>query len=499
VSRGRLTCWVALVITSTAACGSTVPQATGRAGAGNDGLTSSYMRSAGDVPAQREGSGAGIASAPGTAGLAGASQPSTGGPDQQPSSSLPSRSGGGAGRLGPGVTAHEIKVGFLYSDDEGTVAKTLGVKGISPSDTVAQYQALAADLNSRGGILGRRIVLVPYNQSTAGYTSQPASSEQAACSYWTEDNPVFAVFSSGLFSLTPCLASHRVTTVLGGGWVDEAAAANLREFAAGGIYYRLLAKVFVDRLVAQGYFTGWNTATGQPAPTPAKVGMLYEDTPEARHYYAIVRAELTARHIQMAPDYIYELGVDTQASGSQNAVLKFASEGVTHVFHAAFFFFQAAQNQQYRPRYSIDSVVPPALTAQNVGASQLHGALGVGFMPTQDVDAAQDPGDVSPQVRRCKDIMRKAGVPAPASRDAQFSLVSQCESMWALAEALKTAGRPDPDALSAAFRALGARPSVITFTEHWGGGRRASAGTVADLRYVDSCSCFSYTSVRTAF
>jgi hypothetical protein len=40
---------------------------------------------------------------------------------------------------------------------------------------------------------------------------------------------------------------------------------------------------------------------------------------------------------------------------------------------------------------------------------------------------------------------------------------------------------------------------TLSFGERWAPDRRASNTTVADLGYVESCSCFKYTKALTSF
>jgi hypothetical protein len=105
----------------------------------------------------------------------------------------------------------------------------------------------------------------------------------------------------------------------------------------------------------------------------------------------------------------------TDVTGSQmpNAVLRFRSEGVTYVFDytaALRQFMVTAEQQGYRPRYSlVSSMGPRDQIAAQVPAAQLRGALGVGFCPTCDVASPQDPG-AAPGARSCRQILTRAGL-----------------------------------------------------------------------------------------
>ncbi len=395
------------------------------------------------------------------------------------------------------MSATEIRIGFPTYDDEASTSERFGVKGFSSGDTRAQYKALADDLNKRGGLLGRKVVLVPRSISLAALATNPSAEEEAACTYWTEDEQVFAVLSPQFENLTPCLGKNGVTTVGGGGIVDVTNIARDRYVGASALRQDLLAPALIARLQAQSYFSGWDTALGQPGTAPAKVGMIFPNSPTFKRYYAAIQAELKARRIPYSEPVIYANTADGVAAASQSAVLRFSSDGVTHVFGAALLFFQSAENQRYRPRYAFDSRVPPDATAANVGPDQLQGAMGVGYQPPWDVSEAKDPGDASPQTTRCKKLMTAANINWKAARTTLYAVLSECDSLWSLEAAVKGAGVIGADAVRAGFAGLGERDAALTFTATWRSDRLTSASTVADLRYEDSCSCFGYGPGRT--
>jgi hypothetical protein len=399
----------------------------------------------------------------------------------------------------PASSTTQITIGYVYSSDQSSVGKSLGVSGIVAGDTSRQYRAITDDVNKHGGVLGRKIVLAGYDQSTANELNNPSDEENKECTYFVQDKHVFAVLSSGVY-LSPCLAKHGIPSVTAAGLEDPATINQQFVFDGGGMLIDVLAKAFIERLVAEKYFTGWNTATGTAGPAPVKVGLIYQDVPVFRHYYVYIKQAFKEHGISVDPkdEFIYAPTVDSVASQSQAAVLRFSSDGVTHVFGAALLFFKAADNQSYHPRYALDSLVPPALLAQNVGASQLHGALGMGWRPTLDVDQAQDPGPVSPLATKCTNLMRAAGEDVGTRTVLALSHV-ECEQVWSIAGALTKGGAPTLAALIHGFGELGRPTPTVSFGERWAPNRRASNTTVADLGYDDSCNCFKYTKARTSF
>lgn len=497
------------------ACGSTVQQSGGGALAGPGGAAGSDGLGGAGTGTDPLGSGiqgpdlnTGVSGGPtGSDAFGGALGPgggssvaggagTTSGPDGPggPSST------GGAGGVPRGVTATgPIKVGFLFSSDLQKTGSQFGLKGIVTGDTEAQYRAIGADLNKRGGVLGRKVELLGHDISTANQLRNPSEEENKACEAFVQDKKVFAVLGSGVF-LSPCLAKNGIPSIQGGQFQDAKTIDRDLIYDGGGMLTNVLAKAFIDRLVAQKYFTGWDTLLGAPGKAPVKVGVIYQDIPIFKNYYVAIKVALRRYGITIDPDneFLYNPTVDGVTSQSQAAVLKFKADGVTHVFGAAFFFFQAAENQNYRPRYGFDSLVPPGLTAANVGPEQLEGALGVGWRPTQDVNQPQDPGPVSAQATRCTKIMKDAGEDLSARTVTYLSHV-YCEQLWSFAAALTKGGAVSLPALRAGFDRLGSPVPVVSFGERWGPDRHASNTTVADLGYLTSCNCFAYTKARTRF
>lgn len=412
--------------------------------------------------------------------------------------------GGSAASVGtaPGVTATKIVLAYLKSDDQEKVAGSFGIKGGAGGNTDQQFTALGAAVNAAGGILGRKVELYGYNVSTAGEVRDPSAEDNITCNALTQDRKVFAVFGAADYAFLPaCLAKSGVASLTGSGVIDRTDLDQNLVYGTGAAIGDLLARAFIDRLFAQKYFTGWDTKAGAAGPAPVKVGILYSDAPKYRRYYDVIKKELARRGFPVAAsdDIMYPNTADGVASGSQSAVLRFNSDGVTHVLGAALLFLQAAENQMYRPRYGLDSQFPPALAAQNAPAKQFSGALGVGFRPPVDVNVAQDPGDVSPQEGRCKTLMTKAGVDWKADRNSELAILSECAQVWGLTAALTRSGEPTQSGLRRGFESLGRVAGTLTFSETWGPNRHASASTLADLAYIEKCSCFTYSGVRTSF
>tara|TARA_B100000686_G_scaffold343430_1_gene424260 strand:- start:2 stop:1165 length:1164 start_codon:yes stop_codon:yes gene_type:complete len=110
------------------------------------------------------------------------------------------------------VTASEVRVGFTWIDfDE--VNRTFGLN-LRWANWLPAFAALVEDLNNRGGILGRQVVLIDRPYLPGG----SASAEQA-CLELTGDEQVFAVLNGfhgpGAETSNECFGTHE--TILVGG------------------------------------------------------------------------------------------------------------------------------------------------------------------------------------------------------------------------------------------------------------------------------------------
>jgi ABC-type branched-subunit amino acid transport system substrate-binding protein len=130
------------------------------------------------------------------------------------SSSKPSGSGattpGARTASATGVTADAIKIGFTYPDLAALAATGLIKADDGPYDKM--MQALVDDVNTNGGVDGRKLVL-----AAQGFSVTDPVKSLATCSKMTEDDKVFAVL--GVFSDSAaalCVVQQHATTLVGG-------------------------------------------------------------------------------------------------------------------------------------------------------------------------------------------------------------------------------------------------------------------------------------------
>ena len=235
-------------------------------------------------------------------------------------------------------------------------------------------------------------------------------------------------------------------------------------------------RAYADGLGKQGFFSNG-----------AKVGILTYESPEFRHAIdRAVRPTLRGYGIG-SPDVQYltpPQALSDQGSlvsSIQNAVLKFRSNGVTHVMFLdgnssiTYFFLKQAKSQEYYPRYGFSSLSYPSFLQANAGADQLAGTVGVGWLPTQDVEFAFLPSN--PARSLCEQIQNEAGNKPVAQTDLTFQL-SICSTLFTLKHGLERAPGVTPSDFRTGVPPSGRRtspPQPASSTA----GRRPSPGGIS--------------------
>lgn len=321
----------------------------------------------------------------------------------------------------PGVTATSIRFGITYIADAsqlssiGARTPQTDAQGRSSEELMRAFgDALMTWINSHGGIGGRRLLLNYYGINL--FEGSFASQEQAACSHFTEDVPVAAVFAYySLQSLAQpaCFAKHRVTLFDEGIGVS-ADREVFKQFAP--YFYRptMLNLSQYDHVVGAWMRSGL-LRRGDT------VGVLRYDFPQQRRAARLVQAELRRAQIPVKAEFVYSYPGDSGsfltvgAQESSSAVLKFRSQGVNRVLFldaqvaVPFLFTPAAESQHYRPRYGLTSLNGLAFQAANDSPQQLAGSVGVGWNMLGDVP--EDQWVRSRTWRTCGEALKPAQLP----------------------------------------------------------------------------------------
>ena len=185
-----------------------------------------------------------------------------------------------------------------------------------------------------------------------------------------------------------------------------------------------------------------------------------------------------------------------QDASYSNAVLQFQTQGVTHVIgdNASYVGLMVeTQAQGYYPRYGMTSYNGGGILLQQVvPPSALAGALGVGWAPSVDVDAARDPGSTGPAYARCLATMRRHNVEV-TSRAALAGALGICDGLQVMVQSMRAGGGFDGPHLTAG-RATFSFDATATFSGTHNQGSITIPTAVRDYGYVTSCSCFTYLS-----
>jgi hypothetical protein len=399
---------------------------------------------------------------------------------------------------GRGYDEKNVYLGFPTNNDVNQAAGALGLGALDFGDQDAIIDAVVAELNARGGLLGRRVVAVKHDLKTADLQTDPATMAEQTCTALTEDRPVVAVVNvvaaidvKGFYG---CLAKHHTPVVSAGFTVVDDAflsefSPHLTKLTAASFTH--LTPVWLDRLAALRYFTGWDTVQGRGGGAPVKVGLLYPAQQPQQRIFADVHRRLVARGLTVVPDVQYATtSLDAEGAAMSNAVLSFNSQQVTHVLSSdsdVLLFMQAADKQQYHPRYGLTSYHAPAAALQAiVPASQLVGALGVGWLPVSDVDPAHSPGQVGPGEKACRATMSRHQV-SVAEAGARTVAFAECDGVALLAATVAAAHAFDAAALRVAAGVVGPRfASALVWSSALSSRRADLPGSARDLGFDGS-------------
>lgn len=478
----------------------------GGAGGSTSGLGSSTSGGGGASGGSSTGAGT-TGLGVGTTGTAGGSG---GGGAGAATGSLPPQS-----QVGLGVTATTISIGYGYSPDAAAANSAIGDSAFSQPDEDANYKALIAEVNARGGIAGRKLVGVGHPFKTTSADSASAQDE-AACQDWTGDHKVIAALSSSLSDdLVACLKKKGVLLISAGQIVDSDQTL-LSQFPNKIMLGTMSQdRIFLDQAQAfqrQKYFGGWNSATGGPGTT-TKVGVItYDNASFTRSLRRIILPALQAAgHPAAAPDVfqVHKVARESDFAGTtaqiKNAVLKLQADGVTHVVLGDAsavimqFFGASARSQNYYPRLGVTSGAAPwaDYEAGLVTAKQLNGMSGNGWLPSLDVPTDAAAKLTNSETKRCLEILKRRTGQSYSSTNAATIALSDCDAAFIFQKAMALATALSPSGLLDGFNKLGGSyvsptigPTFLSARQH------DTAVRAWDLNWDSSCTCVRYSRER---
>jgi hypothetical protein len=517
--RSRIVACAALSLL-VAACGSTVQASrsvvNGTGGIGTTGGLGGPPAAA--ASAGPDGSAPGGLARPGDAGSGSSS--SLGPAGSAYTSEGSAQAGGSAALVGAGVSPTTINIGLEVTDNSKAAAAALGAsgQGVGGGDAEAQFNIIINDINAHGGVLGHRLNPLIYHYDATS-TDSLAQQESAACAYWTQDHKVLAVAAGdGTQSntLLSCLNKAGVIQVH-----EEFSSSDLSTFGQFPYYFEIgtldadrMAAAWPAQLKAQGYFGGWDYNTGTPSKvTPVKIGILsFDDASSTRAVTKYLEPALKALGYPFEYERVLyptgEADNGTSISQTQNVVLKFRSDNVSHVLPVESlgagiggFFARGASGQRYYPRFGLTSGNGAQVL---VGAGvwpndELAGAMGYGWVPLADVNYADNPStgaDSNASRRHCVKLMRDHGQTV-SDAITERQVVEACDQLYFIADTLRRGGALNRNAFLQAVNGLGGGfVAGDTFSTFFSGNRHDGVAEGRPFAYTPSCTCFRYSGSR---
>ncbi|MCW2571619.1 MAG: hypothetical protein JWO88_1677, partial [Frankiales bacterium] len=398
---------------------------------------------------------------------------------------------------GPGVTATTIALGIPYCSDCAAANSAAGAGGEDPGDTRRYTQAVLDDINARGGVLGRKLVVVWQSVSAS---ADVATSQQAACARWTQDHKVFAMFFQG--EIVYQCAKKAGVLAYGAGGTGPIYARYPNVFAPPDTRLERLGAVTVKSMV----HADWQ----KPAPKwpTGKIGLITWDDNDYK--YSMKNGWLPALHDAGLKETDVRYVAVPQAGGAMadasaaisSDVLAFRQEGIDHVFISdgtagiftgaglTLLFLENAKSQGYFPRYGFNTNNAPGWS--NLPADEESGMLAVDSLNYKpESDAGTSP---NAQRDRCFGLMRKRGLPVGDDATRIVALTA-CDPVWFVEAALRrTQGTTLPymiaaaESLGTSYRSPFSYGNRLSHTQHDG------AALFRSSAFDDGCSCMKYAS-----
>lgn len=317
-----------------------------------------------------------------------------------------------------GVTDDSIDVAVALVDLGGAAGNaTFGLASVE--DQKAAYQAVADDINAKGGAACRKLALHFYNANGSSVDLL-----HQTCLSILQDKPFVVLDVGGFQSQTSCITDARVPFFTNGTLLGDVASKHPYLFARQAAEVALRNSLFA--LESLQYFEG--------DPT---VGVVYSDCqPTLVDEYFDWLADLGFSDSDVVT---YDLGCTAGFSTSeslQQAVLKFKREGVTRLLPLEMAkdfanFTKAAQDQQFTPKYGVsgdDGVLDITYGLLGPDLENLKGSIAVsasGF--------GEERSEVTPDVgtAACNALMSTAGLAPVYEQEAGMGGLA-CTQLWEL-------------------------------------------------------------------
>jgi ABC-type branched-subunit amino acid transport system substrate-binding protein len=401
-----------------------------------------------------------------------------------------------AGRLGPGVDATTIRVGFTVQDNNATVNSLASTYNVQLADNRSAYAALVSYINSHGGVAGRKLRPVYYTYDPSSGNADQIG--QAACADFTEDNQVFAALDAFEPNSTfnSCMQNRGRLMLEYGLWFGSSSSWTKysSEVAADGLPFDSAGQILAKSLARTGFLS-----------TSTRLGVIVRSSADLTEAYqhgfvpALAKLGLKVAQTQYIRDAQSESDISGYTTDISSAVLKFKANRVDRVVffdsgsYSALVFSRTADQQHYNPRYglmSINGIVSLVGSGSAEPQSQMVGAQGVSWETNAD-GLTKTP---TRSAQLCLAILKAAGIDTSnATTDASY--LETCQTFFLFKAAGDAAGTTvNRDTF---IRAVEDLRSSFESTNTWGGATRFGAGDhsgvtlIRPFVYDQSCKCFA--------
>jgi ABC-type branched-subunit amino acid transport system substrate-binding protein len=417
--------------------------------------------------------------------------PSTGpgGPSSGTTGNGPGTGTAGAGTSGVlGTTGQTAPAGARKASDIGITPAAIKLGVLIPSDISGvigspqqQWTAYIDEVNSKGGILGRKISPV-----FREYDGLDLDAQRAACVYLTEQAKVFAIVNSGGFYGDPilCVTQQHKTPFIGqaGEALDFYQKSNGLYFSTTPNKDRVLRNLVVAAL-HDGAFKS------------KKVGILSREGIDAIPVDRSLKPELKADGVTIT----YEARISSDDSAAQSQipieVQKMRDKGVNLIMLetgliVANVFAQQADSQRYYPQYltsdfasggaDIYTVGMPASFAGSLTYTALRTGEARAKMPEPATDAA------------CRKVFERRTGHALDRTSTEYSLtLTACGILTQFDQAMATAGvNPTRRLLSNALQSVGSWNVPFSGAGSWSAGKFDAPDVVRRAAWQSGCKCW---------
>lgn len=423
----------------------------------------------------------GIASGPGTSGAAAAGPGSA-------------RTGGTVPDVAAiegavGVTDKEIKIGYLLLD-VGSIGRIgITVPGVDPEQQREAFEAFMADVNQRGGIHGRKLVGV---YEVFDVLSQ--DDMRRACLAIRDHKP-FAVAASGGFygPAMLCITEEGKTPLINQGSQGTPSEYMRR---SGGLLVTMYPEG--DRVMLN-----WVAELDRLGKLKGKkIGIVSQETTNPND--TVIGGSLVPalKRFGYTPTHITRLSADQSAAASQMPieVQQMSRQGVdlvmlTTTTLASSQFVQTADNQAYRPQYTLtDWASMNNDTSNQSMPDSYHGTIGITSYKTGEHRVGIKEGPEEQDCRRVYEKYTKRQLAEWGQNENGLTL-SNCTTFRAFVRGAELAGRAlTRTSFSRGVQAIGDFPMAM-----WGRGtfkpnKLDAADQVRTIEWRADCRCLVPTS-----